>query len=311
MYRRRRSGREDGGPRHTAATYNRRAVGFPVPAMRMTRSEFLDWPHKAITLLGMSGVGKTTLAYKLPSDKWFHYSGDYRIGTKYLAEPILDNIKRQAMKVDFLRDLLRNDSIYISSNITVHNLQPVATFLGKIGRTDLGGLAVDEFKKRQRLHRDAEIGAMRDVAEFIVKAQEIYGYDHFINDAGGSLVELDDEQTEKTLAENTLILYIKADDDMERELVRRAVTNPKPLYYNERFLDEKLTQYLEEAGLEGPNEVVPDEFVRWIFPALVAHRRPKYEALAKRYGYTLNARLCEAITGEKDFLELVASALDR
>jgi len=278
--------------------------------MRMTRSEFLAWPHKAITLLGMSGVGKTTLAYKLPSDKWFHYSGDYRIGTKYLAEPILDNIKRQAMKVDFLRDLLRNDSIYISSNITVHNLQPVATFLGKIGRTDLGGLPVDEFKKRQRLHRDAEIGAMRDVAEFIGKAQEIYGYDHFVNDAGGSLVELDDEQTEQTLAENTLILYIKADDDMERELVRRAVNNPKPLYYNEQFLDQKLAQYLSEAELESPDQIVPDEFVRWIFPALVAHRRPKYEALAKRYGYTLNARLAEAITSEADFLELVANALD-
>jgi len=278
--------------------------------MRMTRSEFLAWPHKAITLLGMSGVGKTTLAYNLPRSQWFHYSGDYRIGTKYLAEPILDNIKRQAMKVDFLRELLRNDSIYIASNITVHNLQPVATFLGKIGRTDLGGLPVDEFKKRQRLHRDAEIGAMRDVAEFIVKAQEIYGYDHFINDAGGSLVELEDEKTEKTLAENTLILYLKADEEMERELVRRAVSDPKPLYYNEKFLDRKLAEYLAEAELASFDRIVPDEFVRWIFPALVAHRRPKYEALAKRHGYTLNARLAEAITGEQDLLDLVASTLD-
>jgi hypothetical protein len=268
--------------------------------MRMTRSEFLAWPHKAITLLGMSGVGKTSLAYKLPSSKWFHYSGDYRIGTKYLAEPILDNIKRQAMKVDFLRELLRNDSIYIASNVTVHNLQPVATFLGKIGRTDLGGLPVAEFKKRQRLHRDAEIGAMRDVAEFIVKAQEIYGYDHFINDAGGSLVELDDAQTEQTLAEHTLILYLKADEEMERELVRRAVSDPKPLYYAE---------YLSEAELDSPDRIVPDEFVRWIFPALVAHRRPKYEALAARHGYTLNARLAESIANERDFLELVANAL--
>ena len=278
--------------------------------MRMSRSEFLAWPHKAITLLGMSGVGKTTLAYKLPSSKWFHYSGDYRIGTKYLAEPILDNIKRQAMKIDFLRDLLRSDSIYIASNITFHNLQPVSTFLGKIGRTDLGGLPVAEFKRRQRLHRDAEINAMRDVAEFIVKAQQIYGYDHFINDAGGSLVELNDEQTEKTLAENTLILYLKADEDMERELVRRAVSDPKPLYYNEKFLDQKLAEYVAEAELESPDKVVPDEFVRWIFPSLVAHRRPKYEALAKRHGYTLNARLAGGITNERDFLDLVSHALD-
>ena len=143
-----------------------------------------------------------------------------------------------------------------------------------------------------------------------MKAQQIYGYDHFINDAGGSLVELDDAQTEKTLAENTLILYLKADEDMERELVRRAVSDPKPLYYNERFLDQKLAEYVAEAELDGPDSIMPDEFVRWIFPSLVAHRRPKYEAMAKHYGYTLNARLIEAVTNERDFLELVSNALD-
>jgi hypothetical protein len=278
--------------------------------MRMTRAEFLRWPHKAITLLGMSGVGKTTLAYKLPKSKWFHYSGDYRIGTKYLSEPILDNIKRQAMRVDFLRDLLRNDSIYIASNITVHNLEPVATFLGKIGRADMGGLPVAEFKRRQQLHREAEIGAMRDVAEFILKAQEIYGYDHFINDAGGSLCELDDELTERTLAAHTLILYLRADAELERQLVQRAIEDPKPLYYQEHFLDAKLADYLSEAELQDPSEIKPDEFVRWIFPALVAHRRPKYQALADRYGYTLSARMAEAIKDEQSFLEYVASVLD-
>jgi len=278
--------------------------------MRMTRSEFMRWPHKAITLLGMSGVGKTTLAYKLPANKWFHFSGDYRIGTKYLAEPILDNIKRQAMQVGFLRDLLRSDSIYIASNITVHNLAPIATFLGKIGRQDLGGLPVAEFKRRQHLHREAEIGAMCDVAEFIVKAKEIYGYDHFINDAGGSIVELEDERTEKTLADNTLILYLKPDAQLERDLVQRAIDNPKPLYYQEQFLDRKLAEFLSEAELENVEQIVPDEFVRWIFPSLVAHRRPRYEALAAKHGYTLNARLTEAITSEQDFLDLVASVLD-
>ncbi len=277
--------------------------------MRMTRDQFLEWPHKAITLLGMSGVGKTTLANGLPKSSWFHYSGDYRIGTKYLAEPILDNIKRQAMQIGFLRDLLRSDSIYIASNISVHNLEPVSTFLGKIGRADLGGLPVDEFKKRQALHREAEIGAMRDVEQFIQKAREIYGYDHFLNDAGGSIVELEDPATEAVLAEHTLILYLKPDEELEQQLVQRAIDDPKPLYYQEAFLDRKLAEYLAETGLSSPNQIVPDDFVRWIFPALVAHRRPKYEALAAKHGYTVDARRAEQVQGERDFLELVASAL--
>ena len=79
--------------------------------MKLTASEFTKWPNKAITLLGMSGIGKTTLANKLPKSKWFHYSGDYRIGTKYLEEPILDNIKERAMEVSFLKDLLKTASI--------------------------------------------------------------------------------------------------------------------------------------------------------------------------------------------------------
>jgi len=278
--------------------------------MKMNARQFRSWKNKSITLVGMSGVGKTHLSTHLQRQNWFHYSADYRIGTRYLGEPILDQIKGQAMKVPFLRDLLRSDSIYIASNITVHNLEPVSTFLGKIGRTDMGGLPVAEFKRRQHLHREAEIGAMRDVADFIGKAHQIYGYDHFINDAGGSLVELDDALTIETLAKHTLILYLKPDAELEQELVRRAIADPKPLYYQEPFLDKKLAEYLSEAELDGPESVVPDEFVRWIFPSLVAHRRPKYEALAKEHGYTLNARLAEAITGEQDFLDCVASVLD-
>lgn len=278
--------------------------------MRMTREKFLAWPHKAITLLGMSGVGKTTLAYKLPASQWFHYSGDYRIGTKYLAEPILDNIKRQAMQVDFLRDLLRSDSIYIASNVTVHNLEPVSTFLGKIGNAKLGGLTVEEFKRRQHLHREAEIGAMRDVAEFIDKAQEIYGYDHFINDAGGSVAELNDEPTLRLLADHTLIIYLKPDPTLEKKLVERAISNPKPLYFQESFLDAKLAEYMGIKGYSSTEQIAPNEFVRWIFPALVEHRRPLYERIANEYGYTIDAGALGGIETEAEFLELVAAALD-
>lgn len=279
--------------------------------MHMTREEFLRWPRKAVTLLGMSGVGKTTLAYKLPADRWFHYSGDYRIGTKYLEEPILDNIKRQAMQVDFLRDLLRSDSIYIASNITVHNLEPISTFLGKIGRRESGGLTLREFKRRQRLHMLAESAAMRDVAEFIDKAHEIYGYDHFLNDAGGSICEIDDPEMLRVLAENTLILYLRAGPGMEEELIRRAIARPKPLYYREDFLDRRLVEYLQREGLASPDEIEPDRFVRWIFPELVRHRRPRYEAIAAAHGYTVDAADLGRVTDEAGFLELVATAIDR
>ena len=279
--------------------------------MLLTPEQFLAWPRRAITLLGMSGVGKTTLAYKLPRATWFHYSGDYRIGTKYLEEPILDNIKRQAMQVDFLKDLLRSDSIYISSNITVHNLDPISTFLGKIGATGMGGLSVQEFKRRQRLHSEAEIAAMKDVASFIIKAREIYGYDHLLNDAGGSLCELDDAGMLQVLADHTLILYLRAGDDMEQELVRRAAANPKPLYYREDFLEQELAVYLQETGQRSAEEMDPDQFVRWIFPRLVQHRRPRYAALADRLGYTVDSREIEGLRDEQDFLALVVAAIRR
>ncbi len=72
-------------------------------------AELLDWPSKAVTIMGMSGVGKTTLANLLRDDDWFHYSVDYRIGTRYMGEHIVDNFKREAMKNPFLRELLKTE----------------------------------------------------------------------------------------------------------------------------------------------------------------------------------------------------------
>ena len=276
----------------------------------MARDEFLRWEHKAITLLGMSGVGKTTLANKLPKTGWFHYSGDYRIGTKYLAEPIVDNVKRAAMQVPFLRGLLCSDSIYIGSNITVHNLEPLSTFLGKVGDPAKGGLACEEFLARQRLHHEAEINAMRDVVAFVEKARDIYGYPHFINDAGGSVCELDDPRTIELLAARTMIVYIRADESMEQELIRRQQSHPKPLYYDEPFFRRSLARYLELEGLTSPEAMDPDRFVRWIFPRLVERRRPLYEGIASACGYTITAAAAEAVRDERDFIDLVARTID-
>ncbi|MEM7206313.1 MAG: ATPase [Pseudomonadota bacterium] len=277
--------------------------------MRLTVPEYNQWPNKAITLLGMSGVGKTTIARKVSSDHWFHYSGDYRIGTKYLSEPIIDDIKKQAMQVDCLRRLLRSDSIYIASNITTENLAPLSNFVGKIGREDKGGLSLDEFKKRQRMHLEAEISAMRDIVPFIEKAHDIYQYPHFINDAGGSVCELDHPPTIALLAQHTLMIYIEADADREQDMIQSQLDNPKPLYYHATFFDQQLAIYLSENSLDSASAIEPDDFVRWIFPRLIAARKPRYEAIVQQYGYTVTAKDVGTVRDEQDFHTLITQAL--
>jgi hypothetical protein len=155
-----------------------------------------DWiraPHKRVALFGMSGLGKTTVAAMLREEAdWFHYSVDFRIGTRYMGEHIVDNFKREAMRVPFLRDLLRSDSIYIASNLTFGNLRPLSTYLGKPGDPEKGGIPFEDYLLRQRQHRAAEIAATRDTLLFIDKARAIYDYDHFVCDTSGSLCEVVD-----------------------------------------------------------------------------------------------------------------------
>ena len=138
---------------------------------------FRDASEKHITVFGMSGLGKTVLASLLRArGDWFHYSIDYRIGTAYMGEHITDNLKSQAMQVPFLADLFRSDSIYIGSNITFDNLAPLSTYLGKPGDPLKGGLPFAEYKRRQELHRRAEVNALLDTQPFIHRARALYGY---------------------------------------------------------------------------------------------------------------------------------------
>ena len=280
--------------------------------MRLNVEQYRHWEHKKVTLLGMSGVGKTHISSLLRDHDWFHYSGDYRIGTRYLDEDIMDLIKEQAMKVPFLRELLRNDWIYIRNNIRVDDLGPVLSFVGKLGNPELGGVPLDDFIQRQAQYREAEIAAMRDVPEFIRKAQTIYGYSHFVNDAGGSLCELEEPSVFEVLAEQTLILYIKVTTkDEEQKLIDRARSDPKPLYYRPNFLREHLGVYLQEAGLQYAAEMVPDDFTRWVFPRLFHSRLPRYEAIARDYGYTVTSEEAAQVRTEDDFNALIEIAIAR
>ncbi len=279
--------------------------------MKFSVEQFRAWENKCVTLVGMSGVGKSFLSAKLRGDDWFHYSGDYRIGTRYLGEHIIDMIKHQAIKVPFLKELLRKDWIYIKNNLRVNDLGPVLSFVGKLGNPELGGVELGDFVERQAIYRQAEVDAMFDIPHFIEKAREIYGYPHFVNDVGGSLCELDEPGVMDILVENTLILYIQVTNKQQEDvLIERAVDDPKPLYYRPEFLHEHLQLYFHETGLEYVAQIDPDEFARWVFPRLFHSRLPRYDAIAQ-FGYTVTSEEVDQVRSSAEFLNLLELAIAR
>lgn len=276
-----------------------------------------DWrnaPEKRIMLFGMSGLGKTHISNLLrDGGGWFHYSVDYRIGTRYMGEHIADNFKREAMKVPLLAELLKSDSVYIQSNITFDNLAPLSSYLGKPGDPLKGGLPFAEYMRRQDLHRAAEAAAMLDTAHFIDRAQSLYGYDNFVCDTSGSICEIVDP-TDKSdpvlsaLAENVLMIWIEGSDAHTEELVRRFDKNPKPMCYNADFLADAWESYSQQTG-QAPDKVDPNAFVRWTYARALAHRQPRYRAMAENWGLTIKADDIARVSSEADMTDLIASAL--
>jgi hypothetical protein len=275
-----------------------------------------DWrgaPRKSVLVFGMSGLGKTHMSNLLrASGDWFHYSIDYRIGTRYMGEFIADNAKAEAMKVPFLRDLLMSDSIYIGSNITFDNLSPVATYLGKPGNPDKGGLPMQEYRRRQDQFRLAEIAALRDTSHFAHRSQALYGYPHFICDTGGSICEWVDatdpgDPLMQELAAHCLLVWIKGDEAHTAELIRRFDRAPKPMAYQPEFLTAVWDDYLSQNGCT-EEKVDPDAFIRFTYARALAHRQPRYEAMAE-WGITMTADEVSGLRTHEDFEDLVAAKL--
>ena len=283
--------------------------------MYRSAAEWCAAKKKRILLLGMSGLGKTYVSNMLrASGNWFHYSIDYRIGTRYMGEFITDSFKKKAMKVPYLRDLLLSDSIYIASNITFDNLAPLSTYLGKPGDLSKGGLSFEEYLLRQEQHRRAEIAALLDTPHFVDRAEEIYGYENFVCDSGGSICEVVDPENPddpvlKCLSETTLLCWIEGSDAHRRNLIARFDRAPKPMYYEPEFLNSKWAQYLDQTG-HRENEVDPDDFVRWTYAEALAHRHPRYEGIAK-WGIKVRAQDIAALENATDFEKLVARALEQ
>lgn len=279
-----------------------------------TATDWLNAPRRQVMLFGMSGLGKTYLANLLRENgDWFHYSIDYRIGTRYMGEFIADNFKREAMKVPLLRELLLTDSVYISSNITFDNLAPLSTYLGKPGDPALGGLPFAEYMTRQEQHRIAEIAALSDTEHFIARADALYGYRNFVCDTGGSICEVIDPENPDDplmaqLSKHLLPVWIKGSDAHTQALIRRFDRAPKPMYYQPDFLRAAWCDYQTETGLPEA-KINPDTFVRWTYARALAHRAPRYAAMAQTWGITVQAEDVALVKNPEDFIALIAAQL--
>ena len=284
----------------------------------MIYNNALDWQNatqKRVVLFGMSGLGKTHASNMLrASGDWFHYSIDYRIGTRYMGEFIEDSFKREAMGNAFLRDLLMSDSIKIKSNITFDNLAPLSTYLGRPGRVQDGGLAIEEYRRRQQQHHRAEVEALLDTPYFIYRARDIYGYEHFVCDSGGSICEVVDpadpnDPVLSCLAECALMVWIEGSDAHTDELIKRFDRAPKPMCYQASFLDTKWDCYLAEKQVTD-QEVDPNDFVRWAYAQAMAHRQPIYHSMSK-WGVKVTADEVAAATTPKQFDAMIVNAFER
>ncbi len=278
-------------------------------------ASYLSSPQKRVLLFGMSGLGKTYLANLLrQAGGWFHYSVDYRIGTRYMNEYIADNFKREAMKVPLLRELLLSDSVYIASNITFSNLAPLSTYLGKPGATAKGGLPFAEYQRRQDQHREAEVNAMLDTTRFMERAASIYGYPNFVCDTSGSICEVaeaenPDDRVMREVAGHHLVVWIKGSEAHKDELCRRFDRAPKPMYYRPDFLMQVWEAFLAHEG-KPESQVDPDAFLRFGYARLLDSRQPRYAAMA-RWGVSVNAEEVAAVRSRPDFDALIATALER
>jgi hypothetical protein len=247
--------------------------------MKISSDDFSKQKRKALTLIGMSGLGKTYLSNILAQAGWVHYSCDEVIGTRSLAD-------------------------YLDAPVTKDDLSPLSRFLGKLGNPTLGGLPLYEFKRRQKLYYDAERAALKNIPMALAETRK-----NFVHDSTGSFCEIMDAAAIDAVGQATLVIYIKANAEEEKIIQQRALDYPKPLFFPPSQFDNWLETYMAERSFNAVEQINPDDFSRWVFPRLFESRLPKYQALADRYGITLSSEALNRVKNAADFLDIVGVAL--
>lgn len=254
--------------------------------MPITKTDFNAIDKKVITLMGMSGVGKTYLSCVLAKENWFHYSCDLEIGTTYLGREIEETLGEE-------------------NAVIAEDLSQLSRYVGQLGA---GALSLDEFKRRQHQYFEAECESLRQLQNIVRQAHKD-GFTQVINDSTGSLCEIDDKVLLDAVDENSLIVYIKANAAEEKEVLKRAQEYPKPMFFSPERFDYWVEEYLTTQGLSDTSKMNPDDFGRWVFPRLFENRLPKYQYIADKYGVTIPSEALQGVKTSEEFLTIIESHL--
>ena len=209
--------------------------------MKITVNESSGFQFKRFALLGMSGLGKTFISRELVNkDRWTHYSVDYEIG----------------------KLLFKNQHKHLLDGFEIDNLTNLSNFLGRPGSRSMGGILFSEYLKRQQLHRDAEIKATLNASSLVEHSPEL---SHFMCDTSGSICELvnpldKNDKILSSLSKNFLIICLEAPDTMYQVLIDRFLAKPKPMYYEENFLNSLWQRFRDDTS-SICNEINPDDFM--------------------------------------------------
>ncbi len=259
-----------------------------------------------ITLVGMSGCGKTSLSQKLAMENFFHYSIDYEIAHTHLREKIrqsvIEKIKTQSI---FFKELYEKFAIKLDLSLTFDDLEVIATFV--IPMNENGKIPLGIFLEHQELYKKAELLA---TMEFFPKAKiafKNYGILGFINDTTGSICEivLENDELIDILKNRTKVVYLQTDESHKQMLISRSREKVKPILYNRKFLMENLREYYNSESFL-PEFEIEKEFFLWLFPRLVDFRQKNYEELIQRTnGIKIDVSILNKVNNANDLMNLI------
>ena len=257
------------------------------------------FPSAGIVLIGMAGIGKS------------HWSARY--GLESSTEVIRDTASETRESLD-----KSGAFFYISADNEIasflwqelsdagvdrdkESVEQLAEFIGKFGSEQHGGLSREVFLARQDTYRSKELKSIEGLKVTLESAygkQPLPSYPQpILYDTTGSFCEVvrrEDSIYEK-IKQYAIVVYLACSEREEKTLLERQLANPKPMLYDKSFFDTCLREYREKSE-RSDGDILPNNFLQFIFPAAMKRRRKLYEDLAQ---VTITTAELEAIYNEE------------